>query len=129
MLNFTLRPYQAAHLAFHIREKRSLNLSDPGTGKTPTACLYIQFLVQVKNASVAFVMPKSLLEKNYDEIFNFTTLTPEQVAIVKGTPKQRDKIYKQKGCKVFLMGFDCFAREWKKLPDDFDGVIVDEFHM
>ena len=129
LADFKLRPYQAAHLAFHLRDKRTLNLSDPGTGKTPTACLYIQFLVQVKNASVAFVMPKSLLKKNYDEIFNFTTLTPEQVAIVKGTPAQREKIYKREGCKVFLMGFDCFAREWKKLPDDFDGVVVDEFHM
>ena len=129
MLDFQLRPYQAAQLAFHIKERRSLNLSDPGTGKTPTACLYIQYLVQVENASVAFVMPKSLLKKNYEELFNFTTLTEEQVAIVDGSPKKRDEIYKREGCKVFLMGFDCFAREWKKLPKDFNGVIVDEFHM
>lgn len=129
MLDFQLRPYQAAHLAFHIKEKRSLNLSDPGTGKTPTACLYIQYLVQVENASVAFVMPKSLLKKNYEELFNFTSLKEDQVAIVDGTPKKRDEIYKRDGCKVFLMGFDCFAREWTKLPADFKGVVVDEFHM
>lgn len=129
MLDFTLRPYQAAHLAFHIKEKRSLNLSKPGTGKTPTACLYIQYLVQVEGASVAFVMPKSLLKKNYKEIFNFTSLTEDQVAVVAGSPKKRNEIYQRIGCKVFLMGFDCFAREWEKLPKDFNGVVVDEFHM
>lgn len=129
MLDFQLRPYQAAQLAFHIKERRSLNLSDPGTGKTPTACLYIQYLVEVENASVAFVMPKSLLKKNYEEIFNFTSLTEEQVAVVDGGPKKREDIYKRKGCRVFLMGFDCFAREWTKLPKDFNAVVVDEFHM
>lgn len=126
---FKLRPYQSAHLAFHIANDRSLNLSHPGTGKTPTACLYIQYLVQNQKAVVAFVMPKSLLKKNYDEMLNFTNLTEKEIAIVDGTPKKRDEIYNRLGVKVFLMGFDCFAREWQKLPADFNGVVVDEFHM
>lgn len=127
--NFQLRPYQSAHLAFHIMNKKSLNLSHPGTGKTPTACLYIQYLCKEKNAVVAFVMPKSLLKKNYDEIFNFTDLSPEEVVIVDGTPKKRQEIYNKLGVKVFLMGFDCFSREWKKLPEKLNAIVIDEFHM
>lgn len=130
MINgFQLRPYQSAHLAFHIANTRSLNLSHPGTGKTPTACLYIQYLVQNQNAIVAFVMPKSLLQKNFDEMLNFTSLTTDEIAIVDGTPKKRDEIYARPNVKVFLMGFDCFSREWTKLPKGFNGVVVDEFHM
>lgn len=123
-----LRSYQSAHLAFHIAQKRSLNLSDPGTGKTPTACLYIQYLVNVERAVVAFVMPKSLLQKNYDELLNFTDFKPDQIAIVKGTPKKRQEIYAKESVKVFLMGFDCFSKEWRMLPKELNGVVVDEFH-
>lgn len=126
---FTLRPYQSAHLAFHIAKKRSLNLSHPGTGKTPTACLYIQYLNRIEKAIVAFVMPKSLLKKNYDELLRFTDFLPEEVAVVDGTPKKREEIYANPKVKVFLMGFDCFSREWQKLPKEFNGVVVDEFHM
>lgn len=126
---FKLRPYQSAHLAFHIAKKRSLNLSQPGTGKTPTACLYIQYLNRVENTIVAFVMPKSLLKKNCDELLRFTDFAPEEVAIVDGSPKKRDEIYADPKVKVFLMGFDCFSREWRKLPKGFNGVVIDEFHM
>lgn len=126
---FKLRPYQSAHLSFHIAQKRSLNLSHPGTGKTPTACLYIQYLNRIENAIVAFVMPKSLLKKNQDELLRFTNFTPEEVAIVDGTPKKREEIYARKDVKVFLMGFDCFSREWEKLPKELNGVVIDEFHM
>lgn len=125
---FQLRPYQSAHLAFHLANERSLNLSSPGTGKTPTACLYIQYLVQNQGINVAFIMPKSLFKKNYDELLNFTTLTENEIAIVDDTPKKRDKIYNREGVRVFLMGFDCFSNEWQKLPN-LGGVVVDEFHM
>lgn len=124
-----LRDYQAKHLAFHIKAKRSMNLSKPGTGKTPTACLYIQYLVDVEKVSVAFVMPKSLLKKNLDEILRFTSLKEEQVAIVDGTPKKREEVYHNDSVRVFLMGFDCFSREWEKLPENFGGVVIDEFHL
>lgn len=126
---FSLRPYQSAHLAFHIAQKKSLNLSHPGTGKTPTACLYIQYLVRNENAVVAFVMPKSLLSKNKDELLRFTNFEENEVAIVDGSPKKREEIYNREGVKVYLMGFDCFSREWEKLPKELNGVVIDEFHM
>lgn len=127
--NFQLRPYQTAHLGFHIKEVRSLNLSHPGTGKTPTACLFINYLVRNEGAKVAFVMPKSLLKKNYLEIFNFTDFKEEEVAIVIGNPAKRQKIYEDPKVKVFMMGFDMFSKEWTKLPEETNGLVVDEFHM
>lgn len=129
MENFELRPYQSAHLAFHIAAKRSLNLSHPGTGKTPTACLYIQYLNRVCGAKVAFVMPKSLLKKNKEELLRFTSFTSDEVAIVDTTPDKRKKIYADPKVQVFLMGFDCFANEWTMLPQELNGIVVDEFHM
>lgn len=127
--NFSLRPYQSAQLGFHIQQIRSLNLSSPGTGKTPTACLFINYLVRNEGAKVAFVMPKSLLKKNYSELFNFADFKEEEVAIVTGTPQKRQKIYDNPNVKVFLMGFDMFSKEWGKLPDETNGLVVDEFHM
>lgn len=124
-----LRPYQSAHLAFHISQKKSLNLSDPGTGKTPTACLFIQYLAQVENASVAFVMPVSLMKKNKDELVRFTSLKEEEVALLNVTPKKRAEIYADSRVKVFIMSYDCFGKEWVKLPSSFNGVVIDEFHM
>lgn len=129
MEDFSLRPYQSVHLAFHIAAKKSLNLSSPGTGKTPTACLYIQYLSQVCEAKVAFVMPKSLLKKNKEELLRFTNFEPEEVEIVDTTPIKRKAIYSNPKVKVFLMGFDCFAKEWTMLPPEFNAIVIDEFHM
>lgn len=116
-------------MGFHIKEVRSLNLSQPGTGKTPTACLFINYLVRSEKAKVAFVMPKSLLKKNYLEIFNFTDFKEDEVAIVSGTPAKRQKIYDDPKVQVFLMGFDMFSREWTKLPAETNGLVIDEFHL
>lgn len=127
--NFTLRPYQSAQLGFHIQQVRSLNLSHPGTGKTPTACLFINYLVRQEGVKVAFVMPKSLLKKNYIEMFNFTDFTEEEIAIVNGTPAKRQKVYEDPKVKVFMMGFDMYSKEWTKLPSEINGLVIDEFHM
>ena len=126
--NFSLRPYQSAHLAFHMSHKKSLNLSDPGTGKTPTLCVLIEYWWRFHNSKTAFVMPISLLKKNKIELLNFTTFQEHEIAIVRGTPKQREKIYADPNVKVFLMGFHNFASEWEKLPL-INAVAVDEFHM
>jgi len=84
-----LRPAQVAHLAFYLRTPRCLDLSDPGTGKTPPACVYMYFhWKELRNRSV-WTMPKSLLKKNLDELLLFSDFTPEDVIIVDGTPKKR----------------------------------------
>lgn len=131
MENFQLRPYQTAHLAFHITHDRSLNLSHPGTGKTPTACLYINYLVREKNARVAFIMPNSLMLKNYQELLKFTDFTEDEVAIVSGKPDKREKLYSDYSKKVYIMGFAIFSKEWNRLRKSEGGwgCVIDELHM
>lgn len=133
MENFQLRPYQTTQLAFHINHTRSLNLSHPGTGKTPTACLYIQYLVKEKGARVAFVMPNSLMLKNYQELLRFTEFKPEEIAIVSGSvkPAKREELYADYSKKVYIMGFSMFAKEWNRFRRNEAGwgCVIDEFHM
>lgn len=126
-----LRPAQVAHLAFYMRTPRCLDLSDPGTGKTPPACVYMSYhWTHLKNRSV-WTMPKSLLKKNLDELLIFSDLKPEDVVIVDGTKPQRTKQMKT-DAKVFLMGFTCFSNNWEELlgyHPDLNLHVCDEIHM
>lgn len=127
----TLRDYQIADLAFHISKPRTMNLSDPGTGKTPSVCVYAYYLWTELGVRSIWSMPKSLLKKNLDELLLFSEFKPEDVIIVDGTPAQREK-QMASDAKVFLMGFDCFARNWRRLLElhpDIDAHLVDEIHM
>lgn len=133
MENFQLRPYQTAHLAFHLSHDRSLNLSHPGTGKTPTACLYMNYLVREKKARIAFVMPNSLILKNYQELLKFTDFKPEEIAVILNTkPEKREEMYADYSKKVYIMGFSIFAKEWMRFRRNEEGgwgCIIDELHM
>ncbi|MBN9548785.1 MAG: hypothetical protein J0H31_07865, partial [Alphaproteobacteria bacterium] len=80
----SLRDYQVADLAYYIRNPKWLNLSDPGTGKTPSVCVYQWYLWDKLGIGSAFVMPLSLLKKNRDEILRFTHFKPDEVTIVTG---------------------------------------------
>lgn len=80
----SLREKQVASLAFYIRNPRCLDLSDPGTGKTPPTVVYQWFLWSRQGIGSAFVMPNSLLKKNRDEILRFTDFKPDEVTIVTG---------------------------------------------
>ncbi len=82
--NVSLRDYQVANLAFYIRNPKCLDLSDPGTGKTPPTTVYQWYLWSRLGIGSAFVMPLSLLKKNRDEILRFTDFKPDEVTIVKG---------------------------------------------
>lgn len=127
-----LRDYQIDDLAFYIQNERCANLSDPGAGKTPSACVYMQYLWQDLNAKSIFMMPKSLLYKNKVEMHNFTDLTDEQVVIVDGTPKEREKQMRNPNAVVFLMGFKRFADDWEYLRTihpTLNALIIDEFQM
>lgn len=126
-----LREFQVADLAFYMRTPRCLNLSDPGTGKTPSVCVWFYWLWSVQKVRSAWAMPLSLLKKNREEILRFTNFRPEEVVIVAGTKPQRTK-QMQSNAKVFLMGFDCFSTNWQELKGDhpdLDALAVDEIHM
>lgn len=79
---FSLRDYQVSDLAFHIASKKSLNLSDPGCGKTPTVCVFAYYQWVENGARTVWTMPKSLLKKNKDEFKLFTRFTDEDVVIL-----------------------------------------------
>lgn len=80
----SLREKQIASLAFYIRNPKCLDLSDPGTGKTPPTTVYQWYLWNTLGVGSAFVMPLSLLKKNRDEILRFTHFKPDEVTIVGG---------------------------------------------
>ena len=109
------RPYQIDDLAFLINNPRAGLLSDPATGKTLPVCLYQEYLWTHKSEKSVWLMPKSLLKKNYDEVLECTNLKPEQVIIVDGTPAQREKQISDRNGVVFLMGFKRFAYDWEKI--------------
>lgn len=131
MTKVTLRDDQVGDLAFYMAKPRCMNLSDPGTGKTPSVCVWFSWLWKDKRVRSAWAMPLSLLKKNRLEILRFTDFKPEDVVIIKGSPQQRAKLMAT-DAKVFLMGFDCFSSNWQELKfhhPDLDALAVDELHM
>jgi len=127
-----LRDYQVADLAFMMLKPRTGNFSDPGVGKTAPVCVFMGWLYREKGVRTIWTMPKSLLKKNRDELLQWNDHFDEQdVVIVDGTPTKRDQQMRS-DAKVFLMGFDCFARNWQTLVEyhpDIDCLIGDEWHM
>lgn len=127
-----LRDYQVEDLAFYLRNPRCGNLSDPGTGKTPSACVYTEYLWRAKGVKSIWMMPKSLLWKNHEEFMRFTTFTPDEVVIVDGNPKQREEQIKSTKAKVWLMGFQRWCDEierMKVMHPEINFICGDEWHM
>lgn len=126
-----LRDYQYSDLQFYKSNNRCGNFSAPGTGKTAPTCVYIDFLWKSKAVKTIWAMPKSLMEKNRDELLIWSDLAPEEVVIVDGPPEKRKKLMAS-SAKCFIMGFDCFAKEWPfliKLHPDIDCFVGDEWHL
>jgi hypothetical protein len=67
-----LREKQIEQLAFYIRNPKCLDLSDPGTGKTPPCCVYSFMCWDRGQVKTLWSMPKSLLKKNLKELCRFT---------------------------------------------------------
>ena len=114
-----------------MRHQRWADLSDPGTGKTPPACVWQWWLWSEHGAKTCWAMPKGLLEKNRDELLAWSEFAPEDVVIVDGPPKARAEQMRSPG-KVFLMGFTRLAEDWRTIKEhhpEFDAVLVDEIHM
>jgi hypothetical protein len=103
--NVSLRPGQVQDLSFGIANERWLNLSDPGTGKTPTTCVWMWYQWTLGRKSV-WSMPKSLLYKNRDELLRFTDFTPDQVEILEidyleAKPSERKRLAERRPQKRF----------------------------
>lgn len=122
---------QVADLAFYMSHPRGGNLSDPGTRKTGSVCVYAYWLWTEKKVRSAWAMPLGLLEKNVVELLEFTDFKREDIMIVAGTAAQRAK-QMASDAKIFLMGFDCFSTNWEQLltaHPDINALLVDEIHM
>ncbi|MBD9544334.1 hypothetical protein IB276_33345 [Ensifer sp. ENS04] len=128
MTNATLRDYQIADLAFYMANPKCLNLSDAGTGKTPSVCVMQWYLWSNHGIGTVWPQPKSLLKKNKKEILRFTDFKDEDVVIVDGT-KEQVKKQLESGAKVFLMGFRRLTLCWRQLPKYVKAVHIDEMHM
>lgn len=102
-----------------------MNLSDPGTGKTPSVTVN-QWRRSSEGKRTIWVQPKALMAKNVREILRFTPFSPKDVAIVDGTTRQVDTAMNS-GAQVLLMGPDRFKRLVPSLPKA--ALDVDEFHM
>lgn len=129
-----LRPDQVEDLALLMKpgNERFAILSDPGTGKTPTVCVYIYWLWKDKGEKTAWAMPKSLLRKNRDELLLWTGFRKEEIVIIDGTPEQRAKQIADPHGKVFLMGFRRWSDDWRNILDqqpEINALVVDEIHM
>jgi hypothetical protein len=78
-----LRDKQIEQLAFYIAHPKCLDLSDPGTGKTPPCCLYAYYMWDRGQRRTLWSMPKSLLKKNKKELHRFTEFKDEDVVIMR----------------------------------------------
>jgi SNF2 family DNA or RNA helicase len=118
---------QVADLAYYIANPKCLNLSEPGTGKTPSVVVMQWYLWDKLGVGTAWVMPKGLLHKNKRELHRFTHFEDKDVVILDGTPKQIEKKLSGEG-KVFLMTFRRWTLSWKTLPKFVKACHIDEFH-
>lgn len=81
--NVSLRDEQVQRLAQYIANPRFLDLSDPGTGKTPPVCTYLYFVWKEFGQVSLWTQPKSLLGKNRRELLRWTPFKPEEVVILR----------------------------------------------
>lgn len=81
--NVKLRDEQIERLAQYIANPRFLDLSDPGTGKTPPVCTYIWYVWNEFQKTTLWTQPKSLLGKNRRELLKWTPFEPHEVVILR----------------------------------------------
>lgn len=82
MTTLSLRPDQVSDLACLIKDPRWHLLGEPGTGKTPTICLYFYWVWRDHQRRSVWVMPKSLMHKNRDELLRFTNFAADEVVVL-----------------------------------------------
>lgn len=132
MSEYPLWSSQVEDLAFFMANPRAGNFSDPGTGKTPITCVWFEWLWKYKGIKGVFSGPKSLLQKNYNEFFPFTSFLPDEIQIIDGNAQERKEQMGNRKAKVFLMGYKRFADDWEyilKLHPNIGAHAIDEWHL
>lgn len=123
-----LRPHQVETLKFYAANKNCLNRSEPATGKTAPSCVMAKYVNDNENGSTVFVMPKSLLIKNEEEITNWTGL---KTLIYRGQPTLTK--WKGETYDVILTTADTLSKHidhiLKMLSKRLGLMIADETHL
>ena len=133
MAPLPLRDYQVQDLAFLMANPRALLLHDPGGGKTPTVCVWAEWRWRHFGERTIWVMPKSLFDKNRDELLRFTTMTPEMISIADGSTREKvqARLYDPEAVVIIMTADrlrDCYESLLKQRTD-IKGLIADELHM
>lgn len=81
--NLKLRDEQVERLAQYIANPRFLDLSDPGTGKTPPVCTYLYYQAHELDHVTLWTQPKSLLGKNRRELLAWTPFEDHEVVVLR----------------------------------------------
>lgn len=121
----TLRDDQIEDLALLMQNERWGLLNDPGTGKTPTVCVYMHWLWTELGKKTVWTMPKSLIGKNIEELLEWTDFTKNEVIHYEGGVPPAE-------AKVFLMTFTRFGLSWRELlkaHPEIDAHVSDEIHL
>lgn len=123
-----LRPHQVESLTFYIKNKNCLDRSEPATGKTAPSCVMCKYVNDYENGSTIFVMPKSLLIKNQEELSNWTGL---KSLIYRGQPTLTK--WKGETYDVILTTADTLSRHYehirKMLTKPLGFLLADETHL
>lgn len=119
---------QVPRLAFYIGQKKCMDLSDPGTGKTPPVCVNIGRRANA-GMKTAWVQPLALIDKNVEEIMRWTGMPRSAIAVIDGSPAKIQKEM-QKGAAAFLLGPDRFKTTYLDLyHQGVRALDTDEHHM
>jgi hypothetical protein len=119
---------QVPRLAFYMQQKKCMDLSDPGTGKTPPVCVNMGRRV-ADGIKTAWVQPLALIEKNIQEVIRWTGLPRSAIAVLDGSAA---KIQKEmtKGAQIFMLGPDRLKTTYQGIWEQgVRALDTDEHHM
>lgn len=149
MATKNLWPEQIEDLGVAIANPRSMNTSEPGTGKTGTAAVLSYYYWKEHGQKSIWVQPNHLRYKNRRELLAFTDFQPEDVEVLEKAsetlgPRKRksepranqhtgfvDYIVSSPA-KVFVVGFTFFKTYYEELlkrHPEINLVVVDEGHL
>jgi SNF2 family DNA or RNA helicase len=144
-----LWPEQVEDLAVAIAQPRSMNLSEPGTGKTGTAAVLSYYYWTEHGQKSIWVQPNHLRFKNKRELLAFTDFGPDDVEVFEkatdtlGVRKRKTEpranqhtgfvdYIGSSTAKVFVVGFTFFKTFYERMLEchpDINLVVVDEGHL